>query len=154
MGQLSPFEATVLNRVCSSFKEQLLQFEKDLKNMDWAKCRYLDVNFPLFLRNFYYLCSAARNSYTVLPKITCISDTLFDPSPVSAKNERRIDYWIKNPEHRMKLRIAAKELSYQIDQWQRVELGNPKRDVLRDDSGKFGEALKLFVILYFNLQVK
>lgn len=57
----------------------------------------------------------------------------------------------ENSDHVMKLRISAKELVFQIEQWQEKELDNPKRDAWEDNSRKFAEFYDLFIRLYFNL---
>ena len=151
---LSPFEADVLNRVCETLVETLEDFEKDLKNERWDKCLYLDSYFPVFMKNFYYLFCAARNSLQALPAITNIADTLFENSIQSEISDKRIDVWRGNPNHLMKLRIAAKELLYQTEIYRKKELANPKRDAWEDNSKPFIETYQLFVRLYFNLPAK
>lgn len=148
---LSSFEASLLNRVCESFSETLEIFEKDLNSSRWGRCLYLDYWMPVFIRNFYYLFSVARNSNDLLPKVICVADSLYDTSPNSSISDMRIDFWRENPEHVLKLRIAIKELIYQIKLWQQKELANPQRDVLSDHSKGFIQALELFTRLYFNL---
>ncbi len=148
---LSNFEASLLSRVCESFSKTLKIFEKDLNSSRWGRCLYLDYWMPVFIRNFYFLFSVARNSDNLLPEVICVADSLYDTSPNSTISDMRIDYWRKNPDHVLKLRIAAKELIFQIKAWQQKELANPQRDVLADHSKEFIQALELFTRLYFNL---
>lgn len=148
---LSNFEASLLNRVCESFSETLEIFERDLNSSKWGRCLYLDYWMPVFIRNFYYLFSVARNSNDLLPKVICVADSLYDTSPNSTISDIRIDYWRKNPDHVLKLRITVKELIFQIKSWQQKELANPQRDVLADHSKGFIQALELFTRFYFNL---
>ncbi len=149
---LSNFEASLLNRVCKSFSETLEIFERDLNSSRWGRCLYLDYWMPVFIRNFYYLFSVARNSNDLLPKVICVADSLYDTSPNSTKSDIRIDYWRNNPDHVLKLRITVKELIFQIKLWQQKELANPNRDVLQDHSKEFIQTLELFTRLYFNLK--
>lgn len=148
---LSNFEASLLNRVCESFSETLEIFERDLNSSRWGRCLYLDYWMPVFIRNFYYLFSVARNSNDLLPQVICVADSLYDTSPNSTISDMRIDYWRKNPDHVLKLRITVKELIFQIRLWQQKELANPNRDVLADHSKEFIRTLELFTRLYFNL---
>lgn len=149
--QLSTFEASLIDKVCTTFLETLKIFEKDLQNQKWDRCRYLDYWIPIFIRNFYFLLSAARNSDHMLPKVICISDSLFDKHSDSPKSDERIRKWQGNAEHILKLRITTKELIHQIEQWQAIELRKPDRDIFGDHSGKFIKDLELFTRLYFNL---
>ncbi|NLL14602.1 MAG: hypothetical protein GX267_14450 [Fibrobacter sp.] len=148
---LSNFEASLLNKVCESFSETLEIFERDLNSSKWERCLYLDYWMPVFIKNFYYLFSVARNSNDLLPNVICVADSLYDTSPNSTISDKRIDYWRKHPDHVLKLRIAVKELIFQIKIWQQKELANPQRDVLADHSKGFIQALELFTRLYFNL---
>lgn len=148
---LSNFEASLLNKVCESFRETLELFEKDLNSSRWDRCLYLDYWMPVFIRNFYYLFSVARNTDDMLPKVICVADSLFDTSPASSKSDMRIGLWRERPEHVLKMRITIKELIYHIELWQQKELANPQRDVLADHSRGFIQTLELFTRLYFNL---
>lgn len=148
---LSSFEASILDKVCSSFRETLKIFEKDLKSARLDRCRYLDYWMPVFIKNFYYLYSAARNSDNVMLSVLSIPDSLFDTNPYSVKTDERIRKWYQDPEHVVKLRITTHELIYQIEQWQKKELTNPDRDVLMDYSKECMQTLELFTKLYFNL---
>lgn len=147
---LSPFEAKVINHVCSTFGSTLDIFESDLKAQRWNRLLYLDGYFPPFFKAFYYLLTSARDD-NALPAVVNIPDSLFDNSLVSPKSDNRIAFWRGSPDHTMKLRIAAKELMYQIKQWQKLELANPKRDAFEDHSEKFVEAYELFIRLYFSI---
>jgi hypothetical protein len=59
--------------------------------------------------------------------------------------------WKANPDHVVKLRIAAKELAFQMKQWRMRALTVPEIDPRQDKSKKFREAYELFIRLYFNL---
>ncbi|NLP03659.1 MAG: hypothetical protein GX089_14285 [Fibrobacter sp.] len=148
---LSPFEAELINRVAGDLKEVVTILERDLKGERWDRVLYLDAHLPHFLKNFYYLICSARCSYKALPVVTAIADSLFENSVTSKKSDIRIRKWRLIPGQIMKLRIAAKELAFQIEQWQKKELANPKRDAWEDSSKKFAESYELFVRLYFNL---
>lgn len=148
---LSNFEASLLNKVCESFSETLKIFEKDLNNSRWDRLLYLDYWMPVFIKNFYYLFSVARNSDDLLPEVICVADSLFDTSPNSSKSDKRVLFWREHSEHILKLRITTKELIYQIEMWQQKELANSQRDILTDHSERFIQSLELFTRLYFNL---
>jgi hypothetical protein len=148
---LSPFEATVIDRVCKTFIETLEIFEKDLKGEKWAKCMYLDSYLSSFLKSFNYLLCAARESDDLLPAVTRIDDTLYDDKICSLKSHARIKSWQQDSSYIIKLRILSKELSYQITLWRKKELGNSKRDALEDCSGDVAKTLELFVRCYYIL---
>ena len=122
----------------------------------WSQSRPLVINsfhyFPSFFKGFYYLIGAARVSYATLPLISCVADSLIDSSFSSEKSRLRITYWAANEEHVIRLRIAAKELQYQITLWRKNELSNPERDAWTDLSGPCMNSYEFFLELYFNLQ--
>ena len=149
---LSPFEAKTIDEVCGSFIETLNIFERDLKNKRWGRTRYLDLYFPSFFKGLYYLIGAARASYATLPPISCVADSLIDTSFSSEKSQLRITYWAAHEEHVIRLRIAAKELQYQIALWRKNELSNPEREIWNDLSEPSMNSYKFFLELYFNLQ--
>jgi hypothetical protein len=146
---ISDFEAKILNKTCKTFVNTLEIFEKDLQKQRWDRCLYLDAYFPRFLKGFYYLYCAARNSPYALPKSACIPDSLYDISLTSLKSDARIARWQQKPEQILKLRIIAKELLYQIKEWQKKELDNPSRNVEVPCGKKFEEAFTVFVKIYF-----
>ena len=148
---LSPFEAKVLEKVCKRFEETLLIYEKQLKHKRWDKLVYLDSQFSSFFRGFFYLYCGAHNSFSALPKVTRVADSLYDESLRSPKSDHRITIWMENPEHVVKLRIAAKELAFQLKQWRLRVLTIPEMDPRHDKSKKFREAHELFIRLYYNL---
>ena len=148
---MNAVEAQVVNRVCKTLVKTLDGFESDLKKNRWDKCRYLDSYLASFYFGFYHLITIVRCSRRALPEITCPSDSLYDRSLESPKSDARVAQWRRSPEYIVKLRIAAKELMYQIKQWQKKELDNSKRDVWKDQSGDFVEAYEFFIRLYFNL---
>jgi hypothetical protein len=149
---ISDFEADVLNRVCKTMVPTLETFEHDLQHERWDKLLYLDSFFPRFLRGFYYLYCAARNSPYALPKSICIPDSLYDISLTSPKSDERIRTWQTQNNQIIKLRIVSKELVYQIKEWQKQELDNQRRNPEVSGGKKFEEAFTLFVKLYFNVQ--
>ncbi len=149
---ISEFEADVLNKVCKTFIPTLETFERDLQHERWDKVLYLDSFFPRFLRGFYYLYCAARNSPYALPKGICIPDSVYDISLTSPKSDERVRTWQTQNNQVIKLRIISRELVYQIKEWQKQELDNPKRNPEVSYGKKFEEAFALFVKLYFNMQ--
>jgi hypothetical protein len=149
---ISDFEADVLNRVCKTMIPTLETFERDLQHERWDKLLYLDSFFPRFLKGFYYLYCAARNSPYALPKSVCIPDSLYDISLTSPKSDERIRMWQTQNNQIIKLRIVSKELVYQIKEWQKQELDNQRRNPEVSSGKKFEEAFTLFVKLYFNVQ--
>jgi hypothetical protein len=149
---LSPFEAKIVDGVCESFVKTLKIFEKDLQNKRWGRALYIDLQFPHFFTGFFYLLGAARASYSVVPAISCIADSLIDSNFQSFKSQKRVNYWAAHEEHVIKLRIAAKELQYQIELWRKNELSNTERDAWKDFSGPSMKYYELFLKIYFNLQ--
>lgn len=148
---LSPFEAKVMEQVCKSYEETLVLYERYLKSSQWDRLCYLDGYFPSFFKGLFYLYSSSFNSFSALPRVTHIADSLYEPTLTSFKTDQRIAIWRDNPEHTVKLRIAAKELGFQLQDWRKRELAIPDDDARGDKSKKFREAHELFVRLYFNL---
>jgi hypothetical protein len=148
---ISDFEAKILTRVCKSFISTLEIFEKDLQREHWGRCLYLDCYFPRFLKGFYYLYCAARNSLYAMPKSACVPDSLYDISLTSPKSDLRIQSWISQPDHLVKLRIITEELIFQLKQWQKKEIDNPSRNPELPAGKKVEQAFTLFMKLYFNL---
>lgn len=149
--RITAFEASVMEKAGKSLEETLNIFEKDLKNGKWGRLLYLDHSFPIFFRGFFHLYCGAHNSPGALPKVTRIADTLFDESMDSPKSIERITTWKNNPEHTMKLRIAAKEFAFQLKQWRTQIINTPDVDFRQDRSKSFRESYELFIRLYFNL---
>jgi len=149
---ISDFEADILNKVCKTFVPTLETFEKDLQHERWDRLLYLDSFFPRFLKGFYYLYCAARNSPYALPRSICIPDSFYDISLTSPKSDERIKMWQTQPDQLVKLRMISKELIYQIREWQKKELDNPGRNKEISYGKKFEEAFTLFVKIYFNFQ--
>jgi hypothetical protein len=151
---ISAFEAGVLADVCNRFAETLLLFEKDLKSKRWEKCLFLDAYFPNFLRRFNILMCAALANREALPSVTRINDTLFECSEKSFKSDKRINVWKADSSHYIKLRIASKELAFQLNKWRTNILLNPERDLWDNKSDDLITVYELFVRLYFNLPQK
>lgn len=148
---MSDFEAGVINKVSKTFVQTLEILERDLQHEKWERLLYLDAYFPRFLKGYYYLYCAARNSPYALPKGICIPDSLYDVSLTSLKSDARITAWRQSSDHLIKLRIISKELAYQIKEWQNKELDNPRRNREISYGKKFEEAFTLFMKIYFNL---
>lgn len=148
---LSPFEVIVLDKVCDSFRKTLKIFERDLRFQRWDRCLFLDPFFCFFMKNFHKLYCASKNNMNSLPTVTKIADTLFDSSMTSPLSEARVNKWRSNKDHQLKLRIAAREFEFQIEQWQKKELSNKSRDPFKDYSHEFRNTYEIFVRLYFNL---
>ncbi|MBD3420697.1 MAG: hypothetical protein GF398_11320 [Chitinivibrionales bacterium] len=149
---LTEFEVEQLDKIVKALISTLKDFESNLQKKKWGKCLYLDGFFPKFINSFYFLYSAARNSMNVLPSEALPTDKHFDPSLRSPKSDKRIAWWKKHPEHRLKLRIACKELIYQLEKWQKKELRNRRRDIDVSYGDDMEESLTIFVKFYFNLQ--
>lgn len=149
--RISSFEASLLDRVGKKFEESLLQFERFLKGERWGRLLYLDGFYPSFFRSFFYLYCGAHNSMSALPRVTLIADSLYDESTESPLSDRRISTWRANPEQVMKLRIAAKELAFQMKHWRQKVLTATEIDFRQDRTKNFREAYELFIRLYFNL---
>ena len=149
--RVSTFEATILERVGKKFEETLVTFERDLRAGRWDRLLYLDGYFPSFFRSFFYLYCGAHNSMSALPKVTRVADSLYEESTFSPKSDLRIATWRANPEQVLKLRIAAKELAFQMKNWRLRVLTVSETDFRQDRSKEFREAYELFIRLYFNL---
>lgn len=147
---ITDFEAAQIDKVCTGFITILEQFEKDLRNENWGKCLYLDAFLPNFLNGFYYMMLMAKAASDDVPSDAKIDEKLYDISLTSSKTEDRIRTWCASMEYIVSLRIAAKELAYELKNWQKKELTNPKRDPeISQDSGMF-KSLVFFEKLYFN----
>lgn len=149
---LTKFEATELQRVIRSFIETLEIFERDLSQKRWDRCLYLDAYFPRFLRGFYHLSNAAFDTDDALPAVGNISESLYDVSQRSIKSDYRVFKWQKKKDHIIKLRIATKELIYQLMEWEKKKLSTftKKSDVFSYNE-KLRNAFSLFVKVYFHI---
>lgn len=151
---ISNFEAGVLAKVSERLAQTLILLEKDLKSKRWDKCLFLDAYLPNFLKRYHYLICAAEASPDALPRVTRINDTLFDCSENSLKSDQRIQIWRSDTSHCVKLRIASKELAYQLNKWKNNVLMNPDRDLWDNKTEDLFTVYELFVRLYFNLPQK
>jgi hypothetical protein len=147
---LSDFEAESLDRPTLSLIKTLEDFERDLKRGRWDRCLYLDSFLPRFLRAYYFLVCAARNSTHALPEIARIPERAFDVSLSSPKSDKRINAWRSSPNYVIKLRIITKELIHQLKEWRKKELDNSRRNPEISYSSKVEEAYGLFIKIYFN----
>ena len=147
---LSDFEAEALHLTTRSLIETLEDFERDLKRGRWDRCLYLDSFLPRFLRAYYFLVCAARNSTHALPEIARIPERAFDVSLSSPKSDKRINGWRRSPSNVIKLRIITKELIHQLKEWQKKELDNSRRNPEISYSSNVEEAYGLFIKIYFN----
>jgi hypothetical protein len=145
---LSPFEIKVIDNVCEHFQDALSIFEKDLRDKKWGRVLYLDTYMVPFFRGFYYLIGASKCSYTTLPSNACIADSAFDLTYDSPKSKSRVSRWAHDEEHIVKLRIAAKELHFQIGKWRDNDLTAKTRDPWQDNSNACMDAFDLFLKLY------
>lgn len=148
---ITEFESREIQKVINTLQETLEIFETDLRNEKWEKCVYLDAFLPKFLRGFYFLSCAAQNSTDVLPYEARVPESLFDVSLNSTKSDQRIEYWRTAHDYNVKLRIATKELIYQIKQRQKNKLQENAEELFDQ---KFSEAYTLFVLVYFNISSK
>ncbi|MFP4014381.1 MAG: hypothetical protein ACLFVQ_09875 [Chitinispirillaceae bacterium] len=152
--QLSDFEAKHINNVCKTMQKTLHYLEGDLKRKRWGKCLYLDAYLPRFLDGFHTLICAAKSSADALPRHAKAPPDAYDISENSPKSDKRINSWRADEDKRMKLRIATKELIYQIKRWRKKELNNRKRNKALSYSDNFDRAFTAFVHTYFGLDVK
>ncbi len=147
---LSDFEAESLDRTTLSLIKTLEDLERDLKRGRWDRCLYLDSFLPRFLRAYYFLVCAARNSTHALPEVARIPERAFDVSLSSPKSDKRINAWRSSPNYVIKLRIITKELIHQLKEWRKKELDNSRRNPEISYSSKVEEAYGLFIKIYFN----
>jgi hypothetical protein len=148
---LSNFEAQQLQIVNKSLISTLETFEKHLQTGKWGHCLYLDAFLPKFLRGYYLLIGVARNNTRRYLKATRIFDGKYDVSLNSPLSDERLADWRKSPDGIVKLRIATKELIYQLRQWEKRELTDINRNPEIPLSAKCEEALDLFVRIYFGI---
>lgn len=144
---VTDFEGEKLYEVIERLVETLEDFEENLKDKKWAKCHYLDSYLPRFLRGFYFLYDAMVCHQNGLPRVARVPEHAFDVSLNSPKTDERIAKWRSQPDHIIKLRIATKELVYQLQRWQKRAKGDPQR--LLDNDVK--KAHSLFIRIYFVL---
>jgi hypothetical protein len=148
---LTKFEIKNIIMVNKSFIETLDDFNRLLQHKEWAKCRYLDIYFPNFLKGYYYFIGATRSSTCALPRSARIPEEEYDVSQNSAKTDWRVRKWQLDPEYIIKLRIAAQELAHQLRGWQRLlESQDSDEDILTPK--EMEEALIIFVRVYFSLK--
>ncbi len=147
--QVTDFEAEQILRVSKTLVSTLEIFERDLQNLKRGKWLYLDAYLPRFLIGYCSLIEVATNFSNVLPESVYISDSLFEISIHSEKSDSRIKQWYKTPEHIVKLRIATKELIFQLKVWQHQNLGS-KRNPEKLLSNDFINSISLFIRFYFN----
>lgn len=146
--QISKFEAQEIAKVCKSLVQTLEIFERDLKDEKFDQIRYLDGYFPKFLKNFKILLQLAQNGTEFRQINLMIPDTAFDVSLSSLKTDIRIKRWQLQKDYIMKVRIAAKELIFQLKEWESKELaGKQTPDVTKN--AKAEEILDLFINVYF-----
>jgi len=148
--QLTDFEVEQINRVCKGFVEALEDFEKNLQNENRGKCLFLDCYFPNFLNGFYYMMLMARAGSEDIPAEAKINEKLYDISLTSPKTDERVSQWFKSGEYIVSLRIAARELAFEINAWQKKELTNKKRDPEVNYDAAVFKSLVFFERIYFN----
>lgn len=149
---LTDFEAHQILLVNKSFIATLEIFEKHLQTGKMGQCLYLDGFLPKFIRNYFILLGVARNTTSRAIKATKVFEGEYDVSLTSPRSDTRIAAWRNSPECIVKLRIASKELIYQLKLWEKRELANKDRNFEIPLSAKCEEALDLFVRIYFCIQ--
>jgi hypothetical protein len=146
---LSAFEADAIGKISKGFIQTLEIFEHDLKNQKYDQIRYLDGFFPKFLKNFKILLQLAKNDNDKNSINLLIPDSSFDVSLSSPKTDARIKMWQTQKDYIMKLRIAAKELTFQLKQWESKELVSGQDiDIIKN--AKVEQTIDLFIKVYFN----
>jgi hypothetical protein len=146
---LSAFEADAIGKISKGFIQTLEIFERDLKNQKYDQIRYLDGFFPKFLKNFKILLQLANNDMDQNSINRLIPDSSFDVSLSSIKTDARIKMWQTQKDYIMKLRIASKELAYQLKQWESKELVSGQEvDIMKN--AKIEQTIDLFIKVYFN----
>ena len=150
--RLNDFEAAQLLQVTKSFVETLEEFEKNLHAQRWGHCRYLDAFLPKFLRGYYILLGAAKNDTRRYAAEIALFEDRFEVSLNSPLTDARVDSWKSIPERTVKLRIATKELIYQLKLWEKRELSNKHRNPDISLCSKAEEALGLFIRIYFSVK--
>lgn len=149
---ISDFEAKQLLAVTNSLIETLEEFEEFLKKEKWSHCLYLDSFLPKFLRCFYILIGTTKGNGEKYLKKTLFLENEYDISLNSPKSDRRIRSWREVPEGTVKLRIASKELVYQLNLWKKRELTNKDRNPEMFLGTKVEETLELFINIYFSIK--
>lgn len=151
---LSDFERKNLDDAISSLIKTLEDLAEYLQKEEYAKCRYLDGYFPKFLKCFYIMSVNSFNSNDALSKVANIPDHAFDISLSSPKTDKRVATWQNNSEYRLKLRIAIKELIFQLEKWEDdLELDKAMNDAPMGYSTKLILAYGLFIKMYFNINI-
>lgn len=145
---LSAFEAEQINRIIETFITALQILDQNVEREYWDRCATVDKQLSRFLLNFYYLLSAAYQSFDLLPQITRIDDSLVNSE---AQSQQRVQSWQTYLDRRIKLRISIKELIFRLKQWQKSELDNPQRDMLQNSVNDCIPSYELFIRCYFNL---
>ena len=147
---LTDFEKRHFERVVQSLISTLVLFERDLESNQLDKCLYLDSFFPRFMKGFYHLNCAAVNSISALPPQASIPDDWYEVSLRSKLSEKRIETWLGKKDYTIKLRIAARELIFQLKNWQKKKLRNYKKNPQVEFNQNLKDTYCLFVKLYFN----
>ena len=150
--RITDFEADQLHVVTRSLIATLDEFEKNVRNRKWGQCRYLDAFLPKFLRGYYILIGAAKNNIPKYRPEIALFEGKYEVSLNSPLTDIRIRSWTSDPERSVKLRIATKELIYQLKHWDKRELSNKNRNPDISLSGKAEEALGLFIRIYFSVK--
>jgi hypothetical protein len=146
---LSSYEVLLINRICTDLSKTLAILDRTLLKEKWDFCAEIDFELVPFMYGFYYLLASAHCEQATLPAAIRIAPEQFDATLPSIKTDTRVNQWQTQPEHILKLRIAIKELIYQIEEWQKSELANPERNAMEDRSQGFLQAYALFIQLYF-----
>jgi len=146
-GSITEFEGEQFYEVVERLVETLEGFEEDLHKSRWGRIHYLDGFLPRFLRGFYFLYDAMVCHQKGLPRVALVPESAFDVSLASPKTDKRVAEWRSRSDYIIKLRIVAKELAYQFEEWMK----KAKRDPQRPLSPEVIKAYTLFIRIYFNL---
>jgi hypothetical protein len=148
---LSDFEARYLIIVSQSLVAALEELERNLQQKKWGQCLYLDAFLPKFLRNFYMLIGITQNNVFKYSDIICTFEQKFDISLSSPRSDERISLFKNDNDRLLKLRIASKEVAYQLRLWEKKELSNTNRNLEISLSTKVEESLEFFIKIYFGI---
>ena len=87
---------------------------------------------------------------SALPPQASIPDDWYEVSLRSKLSEKRIETWLGKKDYVIKLRIAARELIFQLKSWQKKELRQYKKHPQVEFNQNLKDTYCLFVKLYFN----
>jgi hypothetical protein len=148
----SEFELGELEHVNRTFIAALAIMENDLHHQRWDRLLYLDSYLPRFLRGYANLCDGIREFHDPMPRNARIPEEAFDVSINSPKSDDRINMWKNETDYAIKLRIVAKELAFQLKEWNAIDKAKKLNASDLFLATKVKEAFGLFVHIYFNIK--